>query len=1271
VTETPPSLPARLLRRLWRWFAVVFATTVLLAATAVGLFRVLVPMAPSYLMEVEALAGAALGVRVTVARMDLRWHLAGPALRLEGVALYEPTSARQLAIAGEIDIGIDALSALLDRELTPRWAHVSGLELEMGRDTEGRIIVGGGPIPVPETPRRPLPENFDLEIEASTISWQDAALEQVPFVARGVSAHAELETGSARFSAQIPLPGSPADPAHVIGAWEAAGEDAGLSVTIVGQNLDLSALGAWAATGPVEIDRGTGDLRLRIDLAADGVLSLLETEADLSDVAILVQRDEIEQQLSLAQLSGTLRWRRGATGWQLSTEAMRLVHRDRVHAPTNLTLDFEDDPIRSRTQMALAADVLPLDELALAAGFADPEWAERIATFEPRGTLQEVDLRIELDDGDVALTSFTGQFQDLGWTAVDAIPGIGGLDGGFRMGALGGEVELDARDVHFDAPNLFRNHLRVQRAAATVSVLRDGDALTLRATDVDIFNADGQVTGRASIALLDPDAGPDLDIELQLVRGDLSAKSDYLPAGIMPEAVVAWLDRGVISGRVPRAEITLRGPARTYPYRDGSGVFLIRFDYQDAVLDFAEGWPIATGLAGEAIFEGPSLTVTADRGGWEGIQLRQSRALIPDLPVGHLSVSADADPDLAAVLEFVRHSPLAQRFGAYLDAASGTGSTIAGVTLDIPLGNPDELALAGDIALIDASLTLSDGRIPLRSVDGSIGFTRDTFVGRGIDVMLWDNPAVLEIQPDPEGGSRLTALGVMRLLDLPEDLRSNDLLSNLDGSLDWRLDASFPADPREDAAPRQVILRSDLVGVAMDLPSPFSKPSDESRDTVVTVASPRPGSMETRLIQAGHVGATALWQDSDGWGLDRAHLRLGGGLPAMPADGGIWVSGRTDRVDADAWWSLAGQTDDDGGPGLESLSLAIGELAVMGQRYSDTRLNLDRVEEGWLLRMDGAEASGSVRVPERTPDGPPIVADFEHLSLTTGEPGDPPDPRELPAVRLSVQDLSINDAHWGGITVLLDRIPAGLTLSEFRMQADSYALIGTGGWIVDENEHYSQVEFQIESTDVAATMSRFGFSQGVTGNNGQVDAQINWRGVLFQPALARLDGTAQIRVEDGMVNEVSPGAGRLFGLLSINALQRRLLLDFSDLFGRGLAFDQITASYRIEQGDAYTEDLLLLGPGLDVGIAGRTGLAARDYDQQVLVNAKLGNALPIAGALAGGPVVGAALLVFSRLFRDELRESTQVQYQVTGSWDDPLVEQVETTLTTSPAPEDD
>jgi uncharacterized protein YhdP len=76
-------------------------------------------------------------------------------------------------------------------------------------------------------------------------------------------------------------------------------------------------------------------------------------------------------------------------------------------------------------------------------------------------------------------------------------------------------------------------------------------------------------------------------------------------------------------------------------------------------------------------------------------------------------------------------------------------------------------------------------------------------------------------------------------------------------------------------------------------------------------------------------------------------------------------------------------------------------------------------------------------------------------------------------------------------------------------------------------------------------------------------------------------------------------------------------------------------------------------------VVGRTGLRDRDYQQQVVVTAEPSNMLPTVGGLIGGPGVGAALLIFTRLFKEPLKGIGRASYCLTGSWDAPDVVRID------------
>ncbi|HEY1588556.1 MAG TPA: AsmA-like C-terminal region-containing protein, partial [Rhodanobacter sp.] len=170
----------------------------------------------------------------------------------------------------------------------------------------------------------------------------------------------------------------------------------------------------------------------------------------------------------------------------------------------------------------------------------------------------------------------------------------------------------------------------------------------------------------------------------------------------------------------------------------------------------------------------------------------------------------------------------------------------------------------------------------------------------------------------------------------------------------------------------------------------------------------------------------------------------------------------------------------------------------------------------------------------------------------------------------------------------------------------------------------------------------------------------SWPGAPSALSLATMNGTLGIKVNDGRIPEAAtPGVGRLLGLVSLAELPRRLSLDFGDVFGKGLAFDLIAGDFHLADGNATTSNLVINGSAANIRVSGRTGLRAKDYDQQMVVVPHLGNSLPLVGAVVGGPVGAAAGLAVQGLLGKGLNHAAIRRYHVTGSWDKPVMTLVE------------
>ena len=111
---------------------------------------------------------------------------------------------------------------------------------------------------------------------------------------------------------------------------------------------------------------------------------------------------------------------------------------------------------------------------------------------------------------------------------------------------------------------------------------------------------------------------------------------------------------------------------------------------------------------------------------------------------------------------------------------------------------------------------------------------------------------------------------------------------------------------------------------------------------------------------------------------------------------------------------------------------------------------------------------------------------------------------------------------------------------------------------------------------------------------------------------------------EGQFLKADPGAAKLLGVLSLQALPRRLTLDFRDLFSAGFAFDQASADVSVAAGVARTTNLRISSANATVLMQGSADIARETQDLTALVmpeidagNAALATAFvnPAAGAI--------------------------------------------------------
>jgi uncharacterized protein YhdP len=256
---------------------------------------------------------------------------------------------------------------------------------------------------------------------------------------------------------------------------------------------------------------------------------------------------------------------------------------------------------------------------------------------------------------------------------------------------------------------------------------------------------------------------------------------------------------------------------------------------------------------------------------------------------------------------------------------------------------------------------------------------------------------------------------------------------------------------------------------------------------------------------------------------------------------------------------------------------------------------------------------------------------------------------------VTVEDFVLDGQVLGKLRLAVMPEVRGLRLTHLQLNSDKYRVTASGHWWHKTASVVSHLNATLTSQNLGKTLRAFGYKDVVKEGKAKAKLTAQWKAPFPDIAPELIDGGLELTISQGRLLEVEPGLGRLVGLLNIGSLSRRLQLNFSDLFKEGLGFDQLEGSVRFENGHAYNS-VAIEAPAAQVHLTGRIGFRERDYRQTVTVTPQIGSPLAIAGAIAGGPAVGAAVLFAERIFKPGIDQITRYQYLITGSWDNPVVQ---------------
>lgn len=788
----------------------------------------------------------------------------------------------------------------------------------------------------------------------------------------------------------------------------------------------------------------------------------------------------------------------------------------------------------------------------------------------------------------------------------------------------------------------------------------------------------------------------ELSLQGRLLRGEATRVARYLPLGV-PQASRRYVERAFTAGRITGGEVTVQGDLWQFPFIDGSpGQFRIRtqvegvrYAYIPSEPGWLSPWPALEDVAGTLEFDRAAMRIREARGRLAGVALTGVAGGIEDLvQAQRLRLDGVARGALQDMLAFVNDTPVGTWTGGALAQAQASGPAELALSLGIPLADPAVATVQGSLQLPGNDLKWLPDAPLLAQVRGRLDFTERGFTVQPSRATVLGGELAFEGGTQADGSLRLRGQGQATA----DALLQPGALPTLAPFLPWVAPAERGARARlRGQAPYTVqldlrqgqpewLFTSPLTGLTVDLPAPLAKPRAAAWPLRVQTrrlpATPQRPAVEALAVELEGRAQVTLERAAATGAVLRSSVGIGQALPALPSSG---VAARValPLLDLDAWDAAApagAMLTRDVGP--VQLALDADELRLAGRRVQQVSLTLAHLGGGRtrLWRAEGRSAQGEgwvewepalgtpgrlrahltrLTLPERDPAAPTAAVTASDAQLTAAV-------ARVPSLSLVVDALQWRGKSLGRLEVDAENLRGADGNSEWqlerlRLATPEAVLLGRGLWKPGQR---SSLAFDVRLSDGGAFFERLGAGKAMVGAPGRIEGELSWPGSPLAPTPERVRGTVKVALTEGRFLDAEPGVARLFSILSLQALPRRLLLDFRDVFQQGFAFDRIEGEVALSDGLARTRNLRVLGVQAAVLIDGEADIVRETQNLRIAVVPELNTAGATLAWAALNPAVGIGAFIAQLLLNKPVTAAATREFHVTGPWGEPKVERV-------------
>jgi uncharacterized protein (TIGR02099 family) len=1301
-----------MVKRTFNWLVVFIIAFCVIVASLVMTLRFALPKINQYPSEISAYLSQQLGARVNIESIEALWVQSKPQFKINNIYIVDPKhDARAVAIKTVV-AEFDVIQSI--RSFSPVFKHlaVDGFSLQAEQKYSRWLTVFSPPVDAANkalnTPKVKVKQGVDqllkVLLRQSQIVFKNASLilnpERLPRRVVGplqfvIDNTADMHQLSG--SAELKHYGEQSLVEFALEAEQIAPEitDTALKVYAKFSNISeqLLALNLWdvgVGVRQMSLDSkvwATLKNGLVYDVVGDATINSLHFDdtkyPSLVDshmsFALSTQGDEQVIGLSNILISdGKSALKIPALNSVLSTTVPRKIKQIAVSE-----IDLN----------ALSNEILKQE-------FVSDKLKKVLTTLAAKG--QVSNLVVNLSKKTLRDFRLTADLQNVSVNHYTGAPALSGVTGLLDMGAFDGRINLDAQDFSLFFPRLFAKKWDYQSANGVVSWKINHSEKGLESVWVgsqllSVARNDMQARGRFSVMLpLDLTEQAELVLMLSMQNNPLSDVLNYIPPKLVGEGLDQWLKKAALAGQLQESGFVLRTGIRKDIAEPINASVQMYYKLKDAKVNFDQNWPNLTADDVLVTFWDGDLSVSSTKAQIAANSVTE--LWVKKRPsINALTVAASLSGDLGKLYSKIQTKPAKKLLPQAIRHWKLTGEHQSALALTIPLIAKDKEQSEGastanrefhiNLATAFNNVSLLDDKLQLKAKKSRGKIVFDSLTGlssNDISLSAFGFPATLAIASKKDKKAVKTTVmlkGKAAIKDVKPWLNSEHL-DKLKGSTAFAAKLDYCTNSNCN----QLLINTDLAGVAIDLPAPWGKDAKSKRKLQILKPTQENEAVIWRYNYADIVRGVTRMASVTAKGVvvddGATSIALGGARPKLPAGTGVHVIGVLRDVDIDALIPYFSQ-----GPNgaktpvkganaqsseFKSLDMSVANVTVLGQKLKRGQLNL-MTQQGLLRgRFDTALASGSVLIPKNKKKTIELV--LKTLNFEKSKKGSIKSkaqnkwlvsqslqPANWPKVSVLVERLNYNKQNIGRWSARLSPTKKGYKARDIKGELAGTKISGELAFTEDAKAVRTFMDLKAKGGNFGDLLTQLGFSKVLESRSGDIQASLSWKGYPWGISQGNLNGRLNFSMENGRIVEAGTSANflRIFGILNLNTVIKRLKLDFSDLLESGIAFDKVAASYFLQDGIATSQKPLKLeGSSTSVEMSGTINLANESLEQKMFVSIPLTSNAPLAALLLATPQVAGIAFVVDKLLGKRLAKLTALRYNISGPWINPKVSPV-------------